>query len=118
LALAGASLLSQSAQDWPVLARVPESARLKPNPLAHDADAAAAGQKLFEQHCTQCHGAGGMGGRRGPPLSNAEMEHATPGQIFWILTNGVLHHGMPSWSKLPPPQRWQLVSFIESLNGR
>jgi hypothetical protein len=31
------------------------------------------------------------------------------------LTNGVVRRGMPVWSKLPEPQRWQLVSFIKSL---
>jgi hypothetical protein len=38
-----------------------------------------------------------------------------PGALFWLLTNGVVRRGMPVWSKLPEPQRWQLVSFIESL---
>jgi mono/diheme cytochrome c family protein len=38
-----------------------------------------------------------------------------PGAIFWILTNGVVRKKMPVWSKLPEPQRWQLVSYIKSL---
>jgi hypothetical protein len=32
------------------------------------------------------------------------------------LTNGVVWHGMPVWSKLPEPERWQIVTFIESLS--
>lgn len=35
----------------------------------------------------------------------------------WILTNGVVRRGMPVWSKLPEPQRWQLVSFLKSLRN-
>ena len=44
-----------------------------------------------------------------------EIQDAEPGAIFWVLTNGVVRKGMPVWSKLPEPQRWQLVSFIKSL---
>jgi hypothetical protein len=45
------------------------------------------------------------------------MELATPGEIFWVVTNGVVRHGMPSWSKLPEAQRWQIVTFLQSLNA-
>jgi hypothetical protein len=31
------------------------------------------------------------------------------------LTNGVVRRGMPVWSKLPEPQRWQLVTYLKSL---
>ena len=34
---------------------------------------------------------------------------------FWILANGVVRHGMAVWSKLPGPQRWPLVSYLECL---
>jgi hypothetical protein len=33
------------------LAKVPDKARAKRNPLERDPDAAAAGEKFFEQHC-------------------------------------------------------------------
>jgi len=41
---------------------------------------------------------------------------ATPGEIFWVITNGVVRRGMPSWSRLPEIQRWQIVTYLESLN--
>ena len=44
-----------------------------------------------------------------------QVQKAEPGTIFWLLTNGVVWRGMPVWSKLPEPQRWQLVSYIKSL---
>jgi hypothetical protein len=44
------------------------------------------------------------------------VHQATPGTLFWILTNGVVRRGMPVWSKLPEPQRWQLISYLKSLN--
>jgi hypothetical protein len=45
------------------------------------------------------------------------VQNSTPGAIFWILSNGVVRKKMPVWSKLPEPERWQLVSYIQSLNG-
>jgi mono/diheme cytochrome c family protein len=97
------------------LKRVPEAARARKNPFAGDAREAAAGGKLFEQHCSDCHGPKAGGTRRGPTLLSQEVEEATPGTLFWTLTNGVVWHGMPVWSKLPEPERWQIVTFIESL---
>jgi mono/diheme cytochrome c family protein len=75
----------------------------------------AAGAKLFELHCAECHGANADGGKKGPSLRAQEVQQATPGTLFWLLTNGVVRKGMPVWSRLPEPQRWQLVSYIKSL---
>jgi len=99
------------------LEKVPEKARSRPNPLANDPDAPAAGKKLFEDHCAECHGAGAAGGRKGPSLRAEEVRQSPPGAIFWILTNGVVRRGMPVWSKLPEPQRWQLVTYLKSLGS-
>lgn len=51
-----------------VLARVPDKARAKRNPLENDPDAVTAGQKLFEQHCAECRGETAGGAKRGPSL--------------------------------------------------
>lgn len=99
-----------------VLRRVPEKARAKNSPLENDPEAAAAGRKLFEEHCAECHGQMADGGKRGPSLRAQELQRARPGEIFWILTNGIVRRGMPSWSKLPEPQRWQIIVFLQSLN--
>lgn len=97
-------------------ARVPEKARGKSNPLAQDPDAPLAGKKLFEHYCAECHGNEAAGGRKAPSLRAQEVQTATPGTLFWILTNGVVRRGMPVWSKLPEPQRWQIVTYIKSLS--
>jgi mono/diheme cytochrome c family protein len=99
------------------LQKVPEKARNRTNPLENDPEAAAAGAILFDEHCAECHGRAGQGGKKGPSLRVPEVQGATPGAIFWILTNGVVRKGMPVWSKLPEPQRWQLVRYIKSLGG-
>ena len=97
------------------LTKAPKKAVERHNPLEADPEAVLAGGKLFEQHCSECHGEMAEGAKKGPSLRAAEVQQATPGTIFWVLTNGVVRRGMPVWSKLPEPQRWQLVSYIKSL---
>lgn len=97
------------------LLKVPAKARDRANPLEKDPEAVAAGGLLFEQRCAECHGADANGGKKGPSLRAAEVQEATPGALYWILTNGVVRKGMPVWSKLPEPQRWQLVRYLKSL---
>jgi mono/diheme cytochrome c family protein len=99
------------------ISRAPEKARSKRNPLEKDPQAPAAGRILFEQRCAECHGDAAEGGKKGPSLRAPEIQNAEPGAIFWILTNGVVRKGMPVWSKLPEPQRWQLVAYIKSLGA-
>jgi mono/diheme cytochrome c family protein len=110
--------LAQAKDDRSVyaeIAKAPENARSKRNPFENDADAVTAGRKLFEQHCAECHGNMAEGGKKGPSLQEEEVQRASPGALFWVLTNGVVRRGMPVWSKLPEPQRWQIVSFLKSL---
>jgi mono/diheme cytochrome c family protein len=100
------------------LAKAPDKSRAKRNPLETDPDAIAAGRNLFDQHCAECHGDTAEGGRKGPSLRAEQVQNAAPGAIFWLLTNGVVRRGMPVWSKLPEPQRWQLVAYIKSLGAK
>ncbi len=97
------------------LAKAPRKAAARRNPLQGDPDAAVAGANLFDQHCAECHGDMAEGTRKGPSLRADPVQQATPGTLFWILTNGVVRRGMPVWSKLPEPERWQLVSYLKSL---
>jgi len=97
------------------LAKAPQKAVNRHNPLEKDPDAVLAGGKLFDLHCAECHGEMAEGTKKGPSLRVDPVQQATPGTLFWLLTNGVVRRGMPVWSKLPEPQRWQLVSYIKSL---
>jgi mono/diheme cytochrome c family protein len=97
------------------LTRVPKKAAARRNPLEKDPEAVTVGAKLFDLHCAECHGEDAEGTRKAPSLRANEVRQATPGTLFWILTNGVVRRGMPVWSKLPEPQRWQLVSYLKSL---
>ena len=99
------------------LTKVPAKAAARQNHLRSDSESAAAGAKLFRLHCAECHGTDAGGGKKGPSLRAEQVQQATPGTLFWLLTNGVVRKGMPVWSRLPEPERWQLVSYVQSLGS-
>ena len=117
LALLAAAAGRDSGRNWDFapIHKVPEKAQARLNPMAGDAQAVAAGRKLYVQHCAECHGTAAEGGAKAPSLRALEVQDAAPGTLFWIVSNGVIRRGMPAWSKLPEPERWQIVSFLKSL---
>jgi len=115
LVLGSISMLLASAGDGAWLKNVPEKERTRANPLAEEAESAAAGGKLFRQHCASCHGEDAQGKGKKPSLRSEHVRNATPGELQWLLTNGSMKNGMPSWSRLPEPQRWQIVTYLKSL---
>ncbi len=110
----GAVLLS-GAVDNSWLERVPEADRNRTNPFAGQAEAVSAGAKLFEDHCAKCHGSDALGRGKRPSLRSPVVQQAADGQLFWFLRNGNLRRGMPSWSSLPEPSRWQIIAYLKSL---
>ena len=106
---------TETPSDFSELEKAPAKYRTKTNPMAKDKDSIPAGKILFEEHCAECHGENASGTKKAPSLRAQEVQTAPPGTLFWILSNGIVRKGMPVWSKLPEPQRWQLISFIQSL---
>ena len=96
------------------LGSAPESARALANPYQANPDSVRPGAKLFARYCSECHGQAGHRGRRGPSLESAAVQNAPAGVLFWYLTNGDLRAGMPSWSRLPEAQRWQIATFLKA----
>lgn len=94
---------------------VPDVDRKRVNPYARQTEAIAAGAKLFTDHCAKCHGLDALGSKKRPNLRTAEVQRATDGELFWLLRNGDLRHGMPSWSSIPEPSRWQIIAYVKSL---
>ena len=84
------------------------------NPLEGDEKARQAGAKLFARECAECHGSHREGVGSAPPLGRVEVYHAPPGALFWVLRNGSLRRGMPSFAHLPEPQRWQIVTYLRA----
>jgi mono/diheme cytochrome c family protein len=97
------------------LAEAPPKAATRENPYAGQAQAVQAGRKLFERHCAPCHGDDGRGNGKVPDLHADPIYKAPPGALFWFLRNGNIREGMPSWSRLPDQQLWQLVTYLQSL---
>jgi mono/diheme cytochrome c family protein len=97
-------------------ARVPAAARAMENPFASSSDAILAGRKLFKRHCAECHGADAGGSEKAPNLHAPELREAAHGDLFWMIRNGNLKKGMPSWSRLPDQQIWQLVAYLKTLS--
>jgi mono/diheme cytochrome c family protein len=105
------------AADGSWLRNIPEADRLKVNPVAGQQEAIGAGRKVFMDHCAKCHGEDGEGRRKKPSLRTDRVQHATDGEIFWLLRNGNLKKGMPTWSSLPEPTRWQVIAYVKSLGA-
>jgi mono/diheme cytochrome c family protein len=110
-----AVFLCVAASDGAWLKDVPDVDRQKVNPYAGQKDAIAAGNRIFLDKCAKCHGDDGTGRKKKPSLRTDRVQHATDGEIFWLLKNGSLKHGMPSWSSMPEPMRWQVITFVKSL---
>ncbi|MDP9266746.1 MAG: cytochrome c [Acidobacteriota bacterium] len=115
--VASAALAASAGNQGTWRSRVPEKERARQNPLANDPTAVAAGGKLFRQKCAKCHGAQGEGAGEHPPVNSERVRAASPGELQWLLNNGSLKHGMPSWSRLPEPQRWQIVAYLKMMAG-
>ena len=94
-----------------------ELGRGRIEPVVGQADEAAVGEKLFHQHVAGCHGANEKGHGKKPSLRSQRINNATDGELFWLLTNGNISKGMPSWSRLPEGQRWDVVSYLNRLES-
>jgi mono/diheme cytochrome c family protein len=90
----------------------PEKAATRANPLAGRRDVIAGGAKLFRQRCETCHGREAQGFGRAPDLTAEHVQRQSDGALFWKITSGNAYRGMPSFSYLPEPQRWQLVMYL------
>jgi mono/diheme cytochrome c family protein len=85
------------------------------NPFGGNEAARRAGAKLYGRECAPCHGARREGIGKAPPLDRTDIYRAEPGALFWVLRNGSLRDGMPSFAHLPEPERWQIVTFLTEM---
>jgi mono/diheme cytochrome c family protein len=111
--LHGQNTAYQQDPNW----RAPQEATARTNPLARKPEAAAGGRKLFHRNCTECHGEDGSGltKKHAADLQLPVVQDQTDGTLFWKITNGNVDRGMPSFSRLPDLQRWQLVLYLRTL---
>ena len=106
----------------------PQDAAKLQNPVKPDATSIAAGKKLYDQLCVECHGEMGKGdGPRAPyttptpaDLTDAEWTHgSTDGSIFVVIRDGVDGTDMvpfgPKGEKIADRQLWDVVNYVRSL---
>ncbi|MFZ0685783.1 MAG: c-type cytochrome [Terriglobales bacterium] len=104
--------------------KVPEQ-----NPVASSAESVSAGEQIFLQRCTGCHGrkADGKGPNsldispRPRNLRNSFfINNATDKRLFTSITYGVEGTAMPSWVDygLTPTDVGNVINFIRSLNQK
>jgi len=82
--------------------------------------AGAAGH--FSEHCATCHGGPGIkanewadGMYPAPPNLKDVASRYTPGELFWILKNGIKMSAMPSMASDGDEMLWSTVAFLEKL---
>ncbi len=114
LSLLSAVCFAKATGAW--LQKVPVDDRQRANPFAGQPDSIAAGQNLFEANCSHCHGTNAQGKGSRPCLRSQRIKSATDGDLAWLLKNGEVYKGMPRWSGLPEQERWQIITYIRSLN--
>ena len=90
----------------------------------YTATSIAAGAALYDRHCVACHGPSGAGdgpAAAGLPRPPADLRaphtlHHTAGDLFWWVSRGIPHAGMPGFAgTLDEEQRWDLINFVRAL---
>ena len=87
------------------------------------------GEMLYQRYCITCHGPGGHadGPVAGPPFGtgpfglvfpiggpNSVAPAFTDGHIYTTITLG--RNRMPSYKRIPPEDRWDIINFVRDLN--
>jgi len=101
----------------------PEAAKVQ-NPAASTPESLAAGKRIFQRYCANCHGINAEGGPGNdlippaPDLTAKEKKHGnTDGEIFNTIKNGVPPElNMGAWGdQLKDPDIWNVVNYVRSL---
>ena len=99
-----------------LLAQTPDEKEDLKNPVAGQAEAIAAGKKLYLESCSGCHGPTGEGGR-GPNLAQGDqVRGATNRQLLSIVKEGVKGSDMPP-THLPDEKIWQIIAYLRNLTS-
>jgi len=114
-----------------IVGPLPQQFQNKRNPFTTaDAQAVAAGRALYhayEPSCADCHGPDGRGlGPLAFYLEPKPADFAAPlmvtalkdhqDYVFWWVSEGVSKTVMPAWQvRLSENERWQVITYVESL---
>lgn len=81
------------------------------------------GFRHYNEMCILCHGAPGVkpgeahaGLNPEPPALAKHAEEMSPGELFWVIKNGIKMTGMPAWGPThSDADIWAMVAFIKTL---
>jgi mono/diheme cytochrome c family protein len=82
-----------------------------------------AGARAFAAHgCVNCHGGPGVpwakfseGLNPSPPDLKEVAPGLTPGEIFWVVKNGIRMTGMPGFRGIGDQELWSIAAFLRKL---
>jgi mono/diheme cytochrome c family protein len=103
--------------------RYPAAAADLASPLPPTPQNLTLGRSVYAQYCEVCHGVHldgrGPGGANLSPrpadLTAPHLANLAPGQLYWIVTNGLPGSGMPPWGEvLSAEDRWAAVLFVRA----
>jgi predicted CXXCH cytochrome family protein len=119
-----APAIEMAVAQWLLYRTVPGHNRDTKNPLLAHVDAAdvEAGHEVYRKKCEICHAYNGSGKTdigagqypRPPDLRQPAVQRMSDGEMFFHITNGIRHTGMPAW-EMPERKAWQLVLYIRNL---
>lgn len=96
------------------------------NPIADTVTSVDRGAVVYQATCARCHGVDGLGGGvdagttqvRPPNLRSGHLNQHSDSDIYQWISSG-LPGGMPAWaSTLSETDRWDLVNYLRSIDGR
>ena len=107
----------------------PEAAKLA-NPVKPTPDSIAAGKKIYDTQCANCHGETGKGdgkmaasittGPKPSDLTDKEWKHgSSDGEIFTLIHDGSKGTGMRGFgTKLQTDDIWNVVNYLRTLGPK
>ncbi len=94
------------------------------NPIPSTPEVLKAGLDHYRENCVTCHGAPGVdpseiGQGLNPPapdLTLPRVQSRPPGEMFWIVSNGIRSTGMPAFGPTHDSNEiWKIVAFLKHL---
>lgn len=96
-----------------------------PMPLDDQAVIQAGARAFARVGCVNCHGAPGVNwakfseGLHPDPPDLKDVANDPPGQLFWVIKNGINMTGMPSFEKAGVNDKdiWSIVAFVKKFGS-
>jgi mono/diheme cytochrome c family protein len=94
------------------------------NPLEKSEANMTEGKRLYENYCTHCHGATGLGdglvvqrnGPKPPAYNSDQLKNLPEGKMYHTIHYGKNMMGSHA-SQLLPSQRWKIIMYVQTLQG-